>query len=88
MGMTKCGCGVGLGEQHKPCCQWEQCPFCGNQLFGCQCWQKPFGIIEDDKGDCRDMTEAEEIEWERIIKEKAILFGNETGHMRNRRLDE
>ena len=28
-------CGVGVGEYHQPECDWEDCPYCGLQLIGC-----------------------------------------------------
>ena len=45
---------------------------------------KQFGISEED---VRDLTEEEDEQWEKILKEKGIAFGSETGACRSPLLD-
>lgn len=76
-------CYTPRGEQHEPGCPWEQCPFCKEQLLGCQCWMKQFSIVEEEGKETRDLTPKEDEMWEQILKENAILFGQETEEFRN-----
>ena len=49
-------CGVGVGEYHQRDCDWEDCPYCGLQLIGCE----HFGAVpRDDRIPFTGVREAE-----------------------------
>ena len=78
--MKKChDCGVEKGKQHIPGCDWEECPFCGRQLIGCDCC---YGILGIDSGQepvySEGLNNKQSKEWEKKLVEKGfILYGDE-----------
>lgn len=32
-------CNVAPGRMHHPGCDWEECPRCGGQALGCECYE-------------------------------------------------
>lgn len=78
--MKQChDCAVEIGEQHKPGCDMEECPFCGGQLIGCDCCYEKLGIDANvEPVYSQWLNEEQATRWEAMLKEKGyILYGNE-----------
>lgn len=73
----KCpGCGAKIGKLHGESCDWEECPFCHGQLYGCGCYYDELGI---DFEEYDELTAEQEKEWEKLLREKGrIPYGSET----------
>ena len=42
-----CGdCNAGIGQQHHPNCDLEECPSCHGQALGCECYFTPEELAE------------------------------------------
>ena len=77
-------CGVREGEFHKPACDMERCPFCGDQLFICDCRYEKLDLIDKEKyGKETDylppdiyyngLIDELAKKWEAILREKGLI---------------
>lgn len=78
--LTTChDCGVKPGENHKPGCDWERCPFCYGQLIGCDCCYIFFGIDTDTMKEkypevfFNGLPKALEKIWDWVLHKKGLL---------------
>lgn len=77
-----CGdCGVKEGELHEYGCDMEDCPFCGDQLLGCDCMYKELNLFDETKYNKETgylpketyydgLNKKQELKWEKILNEK------------------
>ena len=77
-------CKVREGEFHKPGCDMERCPFCGGQLFVCNCALEKLGLFDKEKyGPDTDhlppdiyengLTDELAARWEAILRDKGLI---------------
>lgn len=72
-------CGAKPGENHKPGCDWERCPFCYGQLISCDCCYLFFGIdpitMEEEFPVIyhNGLPEALAEIWEWVLSKKGVL---------------
>ena len=70
-------CGVAYGDLHTFGCDMEECPFCLQQLIGCDCWHERLGLDPD-----LDLTTAQEDAFLGLMEGKGrILYGCETPYI-------
>ena len=77
----KCVCGTSLGEPHNHGCDWEECPFCREQLNSCNCdWPLMLNmtLIEDRLFEKNGFNDEQAERWDRLLKEKGVItWGDE-----------
>lgn len=61
------GCDCKEGEIHQLWCDMEECPFCGEQLIGCQCVHKIMGTTMGH------LSEEQTKEFIRVVDEKGPI---------------
>jgi len=65
-------CKAKVGEHHGSGCDTEQCPKCGGQLIGCDCFR-----IGEDGFDQKEFEKYEQEKWSGIMFEDAKLFAEQ-----------
>lgn len=77
-------CGVEEGEVHWYGCEVEVCPFCGEQLIGCDCKYRALGLYSRKKytketqyiqpeAFNHGLTEVQDEQWRSILEEKGLI---------------
>lgn len=70
-------CAALPGEFHKADgdqCDMEECPFCHEQLLGCDCCYEKLGLDPEI-----DLTDEQCDQWDAILREKGLIpYGKET----------
>ena len=72
-------CHANEGEFHVPGCDAEVCPFCREQLIGCNCAYHHLGLWDDDAALPIEevyengLNETQAAEWDRILKAKGLI---------------
>ena len=78
--MKKChDCNVEKGEFHIAGCDWEECPFCGNQLISCDCCYEILDIDpEKEPTYSEGLNDKQRKKWEEILETKGLIpYGEE-----------
>ena len=70
-----CGCDAQYGDPHIGNCEQEECPFCHQQLIGCDCVYKLLGI---DQSNTIELTKTQMKRWDQRLRAKGlVLYGKE-----------